>query len=793
MSMMRVPIRWLKMFVNFEDSPEEIGNKLIEVGVPISQIERVGIREPKIVIAKVHNISNHPKHERLRVVKLIAGKFGELQAVTVASNLYKGAHVAVALRGAQLISGLKVEPKEVRGVISEAMILPPSEIGLEYLYTELQRDHAVILDQIDDNFNWENYLGEPLENFIPLWDDVLVVESFANRPDLLSVIGIAYELAYITGSQITHPPSDGDNPTSQDIVDIRIDVPANLCARYHGRRFKVEVKRSPIWMAQLLNFAGIRPINNVVDVTNWVLVELGQPMHAFDYRKLQGDITVRLARSGESILALNGNEYKLSGELIIADSSGPIAIAGIIGSESTGVTSATEEILLECANFNQALVRRAELRLGLRTESSIRFEKGLPVELVDLGIARATYLLKEVAQAVPIAYRDVKLREPQKRIITVRSEKISALLGEEVTRDDIVETLKPLGFRVHSEGNVLRVEPPLNRRDLNLEVDIAEEIARLKGYEYWGQELPLMVPTGYQDERESFCELIRDRMVRLGFSEAITFSLISSEKLNRWLSALREDIRPVKILNPLSSERAFLRPLILPNLLESVKRNLSYGEAEIALFELGNTFLYEDSYKEILSLAAVCTSDVMSALELKAILMYVLEPFEVQLEFEPKQFKFLHPYVSAEVRLNGEPRGFIGQLHPELRDELELVQDIVMFELAFNVPLRRRQVKYRALSKFRKLYRDLSLIVPEDVKIGELFKVASRILGNMLDKAYLFDVYRGEGIPEGFISYTLRFELRPRDKQVTQEELQHIFDQIVRWAETNLGAKLRGV
>ena len=800
---MRVPFSWLKRLVEVPDDPYLVADKLRYLGVPVEEVLEEGIKGDNILIGEVLKVEKHPNADKLLVTEVDFNGYKKT-ILTAAKNVQEGDIVPVALEGAVLGSGIRIQPRKLRGILSEGMFCSPEELKMDDVVWYDRREILILSRKGWDNYaEWKELVGKELKEVVPLSDHVFEIESFANRPDLFSIIGIAYEAAYAFKTEVKLPESlvepeeEVDYPLSIEILD-------EDCRRYQGRIIEgVKVKPSPLWVQQLLSFAGIRPINVVVDVTNWVLLEMGQPLHAFDYHKVpEGKVIIRSAREGERILALDGNEYALSPEdLVIADKEKPIAIAGVIGGEESAITEDSTVVLLESANFHPARVRRTSLRLGIRTESSIRFEKDLPISNVELGSSRASLLLKEWAGGRLVKKLDLMREEPKEVKVVFNVEEVRRTLGKPLPEEEVKEILTLTGFKVRElEKGTLEVTPPPHRRDISIPADIVEEIARLKGYDYWGEELPKIVPTGYESLYERRIEEVREIPLRMGFFEVITWSLTSKELLELWDLNPQEHLR---VQNPLSSEREYLRRWIYPELMEVVRRNVSYGESYFKLFEVGRVFQpsegeppFQEYPKLSLAILTPKDSDPMAIYEVREVFQRISDVYNLSLEVVNSSApKWGHPYAFAKVKLNGEEVGFIGEVHPEHLQALELENYRVFIgevDLRPIVNLKHVEKVYKPISKYQKIYRDLSLLVPEEENAGIILEIAEDVFGDLLEEAYLYDYYRDLSIPEGMVSYTFRFVLRPRERALKEEEIKEAFRKLLQKVEERIPVQLRG-
>jgi len=773
---MRIPFSWLKDFVDIPDTAETLAEKLRRVGVPVAQVDYQSPGIKSIYSAKILEMKPHPNADRLRIAQVDITK-EKLQIVTGAANVQPGDIIPLAVVGAVVSGGKAIKDSKLRGEASYGMMCSANELGISLTaLPKEQQEGVLVLDP-------QTPVGIDLSAMLLLNEPVLVLEPFANRPDYLSIFGVAREVAAIYGTALKLPKFDGE-PKDLALDKINIELRNPGCKRYIARYVtNVKIKPSPLPLALRLMAAGIRPINNVVDITNIVPLEFGQPLHAFDYDRLTDKtIETRLARRGEKMLAIDGKTYELSETmLVIGDSKQPLAIAGIMGGKETEITDNTTTVLLETANFDPGMIRRTSLTLGLRTESSRRFEKGLDPLGDDWGSRRACYLLAQIGATIHPAARDVHEKLPEKNEIRVRRTYLKNLLGTPKLQSDQIETiLKNLGFEIKS-SDPLMVKGPIFRTDIVEEVDCIEEVARHYGYD----EIPVGTPRAVTvpaplDKKERFEDLVRDELRALGLKETLSYSLGDPAYYQKF----GENVFGL-IQNPLTEDRKALRPLLYPGMLVCLRRNLNQKNTNLAFFELGKVF---EKIEEKRSLAVVLTEG--SVFTLKGILEKLWRSLHLEKSFElkPEKKPGFHPERYASI----EGFGFLGELHPEFLSSLEIEVPVVLFEINLDrlEPLV-REAKFKALPTYPESRRDISLIVDEKLAAGKLVEKIQALGNTLVESVNIFDLYRGTQIPAQKKSLTLAVTYRAPDRTLTEEEISSLHEKIKKELESTFNAVLR--
>ncbi len=775
---MRVPLRWLGEYVDLPDIPvEELAERLTLAGLEVEGISDYGPLEG-VVVGRIASVSPHPNAQRLRVCEVEADGKG-YTVVSGAPNLLEGALVPFAIPGARLPDGQTVEAVNLRGVKSQGMILSRQDLCLEEKSTGiwiLPPDAA------------EADLAGELE--FP--DTVLTLKITSNRPDLLGVYGIAREIGAIFRVPLRELDLSFPEDREAVPVEVTLEDPRD-CPRYIARVILgVRNGESPLRLGARISKAGMRPLGFIVDITNYVMLEVGQPLHAFDLVKIPSRrIHVRRARSGERLLTLDGVERALSPEvLLITDGERPIALAGVMGGAETEVDEGTTAVLLEAATFAPARIRRGSRALGLRTEASLRFERHLSPELADIGSRRACHLFSSLGSCrIAKGAADVYPDPVVPRAIHLRLRRVREVLGVEVPEGEIEDGLSRLGIALEREDRGYRATVPTIRVDLLREIDLIEEVARLYGYERIPSSAPVVpLRRGSKDPREAFADEVRSLCAALGLQEAVTPGLVPAAEA------------AVRLRNPMVAGQEGLRASLRHGLVEVVRENFAAQAEGVAIFEVGRVFLPgEDGVVEEdrlgIALAGrtpvpLSGKETYDLLHLKGILESLFAALGVGLEIGEADDPWLHPYRRAGIFVGGKRIGWLGELLPEATGEIPGAPRVLMAELSL-VPLRgaRCPKSYRPLPRYPASKRDLSLLAPDSVPEG---RIREAILEEgLVEKAFLYDLYRGPGMPEGHRSLTYELTFRHPEHTLSSEEVEEAVRRILRRLET-LNVRLRG-
>jgi len=805
----RVSYKWLREFVDIDITPRELADRLTLAGIAVEGVTETGKGIEKVITGRIETISRHPNADKLVVTSVNTG-MEKLQIITAATNVREGDVIPVAVEGARLAGGLVIKRAKLRGVESRGMMCSGRELGIDPKIMPADQAHGIMI------LPPGTPLGKDAKELLGLDDFIMELDLTPNRGDCLSMTGVAREVAALLGRPL-RPVQPAFSELAEEITgQVRVDIEAgDLCRRFVGRLIKnVRVGRSPLWMQYRLRAAGIRPISNIVDVTNYVMFELGQPMHAFDYDILKdGHIIVRRAREGEKIVSLDGVERELTPEMLcITDPSGPVAIAGVMGGLATEVTEKTTTVLLESAYFNPVSVRRTSKALGLRSEASLRFEKGIDIGGCDRASARAAQLIAEIGAGEVVAEAVDNYPAPvQEKTISLRPERATYVLGVDISRDETSGILTDLQFKVQDAGAELLVGVPTYRVDINLEIDLIEEIARMHGYHRAPGTLPYGPSTrGFRTREQSFTARLRDLMAGAGLYEVVTYSFTHPRVFDRMNLPLDSPLRnTVKIQNPLSEEHSVMRTIMLPGLLEILARNYSRRVQNGAVFEIGRVFHPGDEgclpeERPVLSAAVMGRTAggwntrprEMDYYYLKG----VLENLFAGLGTEPVTFRSLtanpsfHPGRTASLAAGEMDFGVIGELHPEVLEHFELPERVVAFEidLAALFAASRRPARYSPLPKFPGIDRDLAIVVRQDVPAADIIETIRDAGGALLRSVSLFDIYWGEQVPKGCRSMAFSLKFLADDRTLTDAEAGERIEAIAGALAKRFGSELRG-
>ena len=807
---MKVPLSWLRQYVDVDIPPSELAHRLTMAGVEVGEVVETG-GWSEVYVGSVTSVRQHPNADRLRLCTVTTGpgpdgNAEEMEVVCGAPNVAEGQKICFARVGANLYNAHSgkhetLAAARIRGVESQGMICSELELGLG-------DDHTGIIVLPEDA-----PLGKPLSDF--LGDTVLDLELTPNRLDCLSMLGVAHEVAALTGGTVAEPEVRHEETGAP--VDERVSISIadpDLCHRYTATVIDgVSIGPSPQWLQDRLNSAGLRPISNVVDVTNFVMLEYNQPLHAFDLDTVKDKtVIVRRARPGESLTTLDGVERNLATEsLVIADSSDPIGLGGVIGGANSEIGQHTRTVLLESANFNAANNRETATSMGLRTEATLRFEKGLRPELAPLGLLRATALIQEVAGGtVAPGYIDVYPNPPDAPpTVTLTARRLRQSLGMDVDLEQARKALESLGFTCTPEGSSLVVAIPWWRNDVNIEDDLVEEVVRIIGYDavptvMLSTPIPYYTPTPAIALRDE----IKDLLASGGLQEVINYTLVSAELLERVLEA-GEAVPSMQVANPMSSTHEILRPTLQPGLLATLASNQSSGAGPFRFFEAGRVFLprSEDLPEEVETIAAVMAGQraadswlagtdsaaAMDFFDAKGVVEWLLDGLNIQSDWEPGEHPVYQPGRCAVVKSGNTTLGFVGEIHPNIREKFDLNSGTVAgFELYLQAMLSAlpgSERRFDPLPRFPAATRDLALVVPADVPAG---RVTALILRNRLvQRAELFDIYSGENLAPGTRSLAFHVHLQSPDRTLTNEEVTRSLDGLLRTLEREVGASLR--
>jgi len=793
---MKLSKKWLNDYISLNVTDREFALGMTMSGSKVEGYEKEGEELSNIVVGKILELKKHEDSDHLWVCKVDAGQPELLQIVTGAQNLKVGDYVPVALDNSVVSGGKKIKKGKLRGVLSEGMLCSLEELGLsinDFPYA-VEDGIFVLGDDCDKT------LGKDIKEAIGLDDTVVEFEITSNRPDCLSVIGLAREASATFGVPYNMPEikNKGGEGEASNLLKVRIDAP-DKCYRYAGAVVKnVKIEPSPRWMRERLRASGVRPINNIVDITNYVMLEFGQPMHAFDLRYLDGaEVIVRTAKEGEKITTLDGVERELSPEmLVIADANKPVAVAGVMGGEYSGIMDDTTTIVFESACFNGTSVRRTAKKLGLRTEASARFEKELDPNGCLMSLLRALDLVEqlgagEVVSGVVDAYPKVK----ESVRLPFRPDYMNEFIGINVSREQQIKYLESLDIKVEGDEIII----PTFRGDLQQQADIAEEIARLYGYENIPDEPLKGVAVGYLTDYQQFLKDTNNLMLSSGLTEIITYSFISPKAYDK--ICLPEDSKKrksIRILNPLGEDTSVMRTTALPSLLTVLSHNYNNRNEEAAVYEIATEYEPWESddrlATEIPKLIIGLYGANIGYYELKGIIEEYLEKIGVsRYDVRPvKDNPSYHPGRTAEIVVDGKAVCILGEIHPKVLANYEIGTRVYAAEVDLNTvyELRNTERTYKPLPKFPSLKRDIAVVCDKATPVLSLQRAIENAVGKNLESVKLFDVYQGEQIEKDKKSVAFSLTLRAADRTLTDEEADSAVKKALN-ALSELGAVLR--
>jgi phenylalanyl-tRNA synthetase beta chain len=790
---MRVLLSWIREMCPTDLSGEELAERLTPQGVKVEAIVRPWERLRGVVVARVLEVRDHPNSDKLCLARVDDGS-AQWELVVGVRNMKAGDLVPLAGPGASVPSVPEaLSAREIRGVVSEGMLCSPWELGISPAHTGI-----LVLPP-------DTPLGADFKETFGLDDALLEIEVKSNRPDLLSVAGVAREAAAATGVPFTLPDTSVPevDEKAADVATVEI-LDLERCPRYLARIIRnVHIGSSPVTVQARLTASGMRPISNVVDATNYVMLELGQPLHPFDLALLAGPgIVVRRAAEGERLVTLDDVERTLTAEdLLIADLERAVAIAGVMGSAAAEVSEGTNDVLLESAYFAQSGVARTSRRPGLQTEASRRFERGTDPEGVPRAADRASKLMHEWAAGQVLAGVVEVGEAPPRARLTVRSERAALLLGSPVSKEDVLESARRLDMQASEADGAIEVEIPPYRPDLKREVDLIEEVARIQGYDRIGSTLPAVRQTGGFQASYSFRRRVRDALVRAGLREAVSISFASLEDLALIGHPSETAVRPA---NPLAADDAFLRTSLIPGLLKALHFNLSRQVRGVAYFEVGRVFELADGVEEADRIGVGVSgqaskgfpdpprsfdfSDGKGALET----LFEILPIQDWSLGHPLGPPF-HPARSASVIVAGEAAGVLGEVHPRVAERLDLPPRTTVAEIDMEILARhaKGRATYREIPRFPPIHRDLAFIVDERTPVGSMHAALIDAAGGLVDSVVLFDLFTGGPLPPGRKSVGFSVDFRAPDRTLTDAEAEAAVRAIAERLRREFGAELR--
>lgn len=811
---MQVSIKWLKDYIDFTETPEQLADKLTMAGIPVENVVDPGEGLEKVVTGRIEKLEPHQNSDHLQICTMNVGLAENIIIVTGAQNVAKGQVVPVAMVGAHLPNGMKISKGKLRGVASNGMLCSAQELKLDLeKLPEEQKTGIFILPS-------DTPVGIPAKDVLGLNDVVLEFELTANRADCFSVFGLVREIAAITGNKAHFPEikvNEDDNTKLNDIFSVEIADP-DLCSRFSTRMLKnVKIGPSPEWMQQRLEGAGIRSINNVVDVTNFVMIELGHPMHAYDYDKITGKkLIARRAIEGEELHTLDDTSRKAKGEmLVIADSEKAAGLAGIMGGFETEITDTTTTVVLESADFYGPCIRRTARACGLSSEASGRFERGVDSETTIKALDRAAQLLQEMgACTVCEGIVDVYPNPKQANYVTFTPEQINNHLGTNIAKDVMLNIITSVGFDVtKDENDEITVKVPSWRNDVTCMADISEEIARLHGFDKIKSTLPNGVSMqGTQSAKQTFIDKVKASLSSQGLYETISFALTNEETFNKLNIPQDSPLRKaVPIMNPLSDEYPLVRTTLLSSIFDNLARNLARKNDDVALFEVGSVFFPKalpvtELPDEVVKIAGAITgrrnaqgwnqaNDMVDFYDAKGIIEELLANLRVtRYTVEAGTHYAMHPGKTALFKKGRDVIATVGEVHPAVLSAYGITKPVYIFELDATTVMKymAKDLKYKALPKYPATSRDLAMLVDVDVNAADIEKAMTKAAGQNLTQITLFDVYTGKQVEEGKKSLAFSLTFQSNDKTLTDAEIDPAIEKIVAKLQKDFNANLRG-
>lgn len=816
---MLASLEWLKQYVDINISTAELCDKITRVGLEVDSVTQLGKGLEGVVTGKVMEISRHPDSDHLWVCMMDYGQGGEpVQILTGAQNVKQYDIVPVAVVGSVLPpsgrnpEGMKLKKAKMRGLDSFGMLCSADELGIDSkLLLPEQRNGIFILPQ-------DTPIGVDIKTVLGLDDTVIDIDLTSNRADCFSILGLAREISAITGCSLKMPAmevAEAAGGQASDYVHIKIAAP-ELCSRFSTRVLKdIKIAPSPEWMQNRLRACGVRPISNVVDVTNYVMLELGQPMHAYDADKVAGrTLIVRRAEEGEKLITLDDKERILNPSMItIGDAEKAAGLGGVMGGLLTEVTDATKNVILEAASFHGPSIRRTSRALGLRSEASGRFERGVDTMLTHNALNRAAHLLEQMGACETFCGIVEDYPEPVKpAVITTTPEKINGCIGCVISREEIVAILQKLGFGVEEKGAELVITAPSWRRDIECDADISEEIARMHGYDYIESHQPeLKITQGSQSVLDDVKDAVQDYMAAAGLNEMMTYSFIKATAFDKMLLPADDSRRScIELLNPITDAFSVMRTTMIPSALQTASFNLRNHNDSVALFEVGRIFLpkalplTEDAEERPVLTAVIsgkreplnwcAAKENVDFYDMKGLVEGLLAALQVQdYTLARSAAPYLHPGKSCDIVLNGQVIGSFGEVHPTAQENFELDQTTYVLEMNVEplVASAAAVPKYQHLPKYPAMSRDIAVVVPLEVSNEEIEAVIRANAGELLRTVRVFDIYTGKQVAAGCKSMAFNLTYQADDRTLTDAEVDASMKQVIAQVAEAYKAKLR--
>lgn len=794
---MLVPLKWLRDYVDIDIDTQEFADMMTMTGSKVEKVDFFGKETNGVEVCKILEIEQHPDADRLKVTKVEVANGEILQIVTNATNIKVGDYVPVARIGAVLPGDFKIKKGKLRGVLSEGMFCGAEELTIPSAFVEDHKKDGIYILDHQDSFE----LGMDVRDVLGINDALIEFEITSNRPDCRSIIGIAREAAVTLGKELKYPEIKVQ--ACDEEMSFEIDIQTDLCKRYCGRVVKdVKVGPSPYWMQRKLIEAGMRPISNIVDITNYVMLELGQPLHAFDLDDIKyNKMTVKMAEEGEKFTTLDGVERTLTSDmLVIGNQDKTLDLAGIMGGENSEIKDTTTSIFIEGASFAKENIRATSKKLGLRTEASSRFEKGIDINLAEEAVNRACQLIEELGCGTVLnGMLDYYPQKEEIQKVTVNPVRINKLLGVNVPMDQFINILESLEFKCNLvSSEVLELEVPTFRLDITEDADILEEIARIYGYDNIpSASLEGNATAGVKTEKQKFIDNVKSNSIACGLNEILTYSFVSPrgvDKIN--LPADDEKRNFVKIMNPLGEETSVMRTTLIPNMLDVISTNISHKVEEVSAFECGNTFIPQEGLPiETKKYCVGMYGKEVDFFVLKGVIESVLNNVGLKgYEIEPETTNLtFHPGRCAKIVYNNIYIGTFGELHPNVIENYNLGQRVYVAEINIDTVFENLNLtkSYNPLPKYPSTSRDIALIVKDEVFVKQIEDIIKANGEDLVESYKLFDVYKGAQIEEGHKSIAYSITYRSKDKTLTDEDVAKVHEKILSELSEKLNANLR--
>ncbi|MBP1924188.1 phenylalanyl-tRNA synthetase beta chain [Sedimentibacter acidaminivorans] len=797
---MLVPIKWMSQYVDINTDEKTLADKLTLTGSHVDSIINNEREVENVITGKILEVVKHPNADKLVVTQIDINDGEPLQIITGAKNVKKGDVVPVALEGAKLPGGVRIKKTKFRGLPSYGMMCSYEELGFEDKVIPKEfRDGILILPE-------DTEIGKDVKEVVGLNGKTLDIEITFNRPDCLNIVGMARETAATLNTEFKFPNIEIKNET-ENIKDYLNGVEIEneeLCSRFYAKVIKdVKIEPSPLWMQRALMDAGMRPINNIVDVTNYVMLELGQPLHAYDLEKLNGrKLIARRAKTGEKVITIDQNERELSESmLVIADEENPACIAGVMGGFNTEISESTKFMVLESANFNPKSVRETSKKIGLRSEASARNEKPMHYKMAEFASQRACQLIEMIGAGVVVGgYMEAGKSEYIPSIVTMRPYRAAELLGVEIPVEDMLKSLNSLEIKSTFDGEQISSEIPFFRADIVEEADLIEEVGRMYGFEnIVSQPLQGKIKKGRKSLRREVEDEIKNIATGIGLYELTTYSFISPKSYNNICASEDSELRKyIRILNPLGEDYSSMRTTLMANMMDVIQRNSFRGVEGAKLFEVGNVFipLQLPITEPPMEKSKLCIGlyGKYDFYDMKGVVEAILSRFGIPISLKPiKDNQTFHPGRTAGMYLNDECIGIYGEVSPEVLDNYGLNHSVYLAEIDIEkiVECKDTNWKYEPLPKYPAMTRDIAVKVKDEVLVGDMEETIKTINPYIIESVKLFDVYRGEHIENGYKSTAFSVTYRNKERTLKDKEVESIHKKILEALETKYGATLR--